>query len=703
MADRGPPSASHHASRARLVLLLAIVACHDPRRAATPAAPAGARGPEWPVPVRILVRGRGGELVAAGELGAGHDAALPSGDDWFVEPLAMPDGARAGQLADEVARHRVPGVALRGVALAPAVARALAGRDGPIALELGGGDLAADAAAALAAAPRLRRLGLRDSGVARAELTTLLSGLGALEVLDVGGTATDLEVVAAIASRRLTTLSVARTAVDDGVGEVLGRFVALEIVDLSETRAGDRTAAALAPLPIRELYLSDSAVTSRGAAALAPLAPLLRRLDLAGTAVRDDGVAWLGAAPALIELGLGDTATGDATLPRIRALTALEELDLARVRATAKALAAALGGLAHLRTLDLAGTRADDAVAKVVLGLPALEWLRLDDTVITDKGLAGVSDAATLRTLFLARTRVGDRGLTGLASLAQLREIGLRSTRATAATLAVLAGLPELTSVDVGRLPLAAADLTRLVAALPHLERVYLDGTRADGATIAALAGRPLRILHAGGTALDDDAVPALAALVELQEVSLDGTALGNAVATAIAAWPQLRVLSLAGTKIDERVLDAIAAHADLRALSSRGRRWRRSAGSARCHAWRRSASPPPRSTTPPSPPCAACPASARCRSPTTTCRRRSWRCSRPCPASPSSTSRATASPRSRPRSRACGRAASRSSWARAADLRNRRSRRRVDPLAMDPLRAIAMMIDGIARITAAR
>ncbi|HYO71394.1 MAG TPA: hypothetical protein VEU33_35475, partial [Archangium sp.] len=96
----------------------------------------------------------------------------------------------------------------------------------------------------------------------------------------------------------------------------------------------------------------------------------------------------------------------------------------------------ALERLPRLTSLDLGGTRLDDASAPLLAKLGQLSWLSLASTRITDAGLAHLPHS--LRTLYLTRDTVTDAGMTVLLQLPRLRELDLRGTGVSAGTQALL-------------------------------------------------------------------------------------------------------------------------------------------------------------------------------------------------------------------------------------------------------------------------
>jgi uncharacterized membrane protein/mono/diheme cytochrome c family protein len=89
----------------------------------------------------------------------------------------------------------------------------------------------------------------------------------------------------------------------------------------------------------------------------------------------------------------------------------------------------------------------DRELAALATIAPALRWLDLGETSVTDAGLAAVGSMTNLRRLHLDRTAISDAGLPHLAPLAQLEALNLHATSVTNAGLVALEALPRLRSL----------------------------------------------------------------------------------------------------------------------------------------------------------------------------------------------------------------------------------------------------------------
>jgi len=86
----------------------------------------------------------------------------------------------------------------------------------------------------------------------------------------------------------------------------------------------------------------------------------------------------------------------------------------------------------------------DGALAQLSPIAPAVQWLDLGGTSVTDAGLAALGPMRRLARLHLDQTKVTDSGLARLSQLKQIEYLNLRGTAVTDRGLAALRALPRL-------------------------------------------------------------------------------------------------------------------------------------------------------------------------------------------------------------------------------------------------------------------
>ncbi len=144
----------------------------------------------------------------------------------------------------------------------------------------------------------------------------------------------------------------------------------------------------------------------------------------------DDDLAFLELTPETQNLSLGRTSVSDAGLKHVTSLTQLEWLDVAYTAVGDEGLACARSAT-RLNHLIAEHTRITDAALETVAGFGELEILDLTGTQITDAGLAHLRPLSKLRELGLGQTAVTDAGMEHLRGLKNLEVLDLGGTQVT--------------------------------------------------------------------------------------------------------------------------------------------------------------------------------------------------------------------------------------------------------------------------------
>jgi hypothetical protein len=197
---------------------------------------------------------------------------------------------------------------------------------------------------------------------------------------------------------------------------------------------------------------------------------------------------------------------------------------------------------------------------------PALA-IMLNETGITDGGLAALKDLPYVQYLSVARTKVSDAGLAHFKGLASLEQLDLGDTQVSDAGLVHLEGLTRLNTVSLENTPVTSAGvacLKRLTALrdlnlantrvndaaladlreLTNLERLRLDGTQTTDAGMVDLAElKKLWLLGLNNTRVTDTGLEPLRRLPRLEELGLAATPVTDAGVTKLRqASPRLRI-----------------------------------------------------------------------------------------------------------------------------------------------------------------
>ncbi|MBL8761184.1 MAG: hypothetical protein JNL50_07770, partial [Phycisphaerae bacterium] len=103
---------------------------------------------------------------------------------------------------------------------------------------------------------------------------------------------------------------------------------------------------------------------------------------------------------------------------------------------------------------------------------PAIAWLNLSRTAITDTGLNSLKGLPELERLRLEWTSVGDSGLDFAATCAKLHSLNLVGTKATDAGLSKLAGCRSLRKLYVWKTGVTPEGIAKFKAARPEVDVV---------------------------------------------------------------------------------------------------------------------------------------------------------------------------------------------------------------------------------------
>lgn len=120
--------------------------------------------------------------------------------------------------------------------------------------------------------------------------------------------------------------------------------------------------------------------------------------------------------------------------------------------------------------MNTAATFTDEQLALLHPLAEQLAGLDLQNTKISDAGLAQIARCRNLVRLRLENTAVTDAGLTHLQNLSRLEYLNLYNTRVTDAGLRQLAGLPKLKSLYLWQTQASAAGAAELQKSLPGVK-----------------------------------------------------------------------------------------------------------------------------------------------------------------------------------------------------------------------------------------
>lgn len=159
----------------------------------------------------------------------------------------------------------------------------------------------------------------------------------------------------------------------------------------------------------------------------------------------------------------------------LKHLSLLERLDLTfNINFTSNCLET-IKSLPRLRCLRLGETNVDDDGLKIIGQMSALEYLDLEETRITVKGLQQLRNLVALKDLNLDGIKLNDEKCSFLESMESLEKIDLTKTGTGNSVLATLASVPRLTTLRILGMEIDGRSLSSL-SKLQNLRSLDLSG-----------------------------------------------------------------------------------------------------------------------------------------------------------------------------------------------------------------------------------
>jgi Leucine Rich repeat len=370
------------------------------------------------------------------------------------------------------------------------------------------------------------------------------------------------------------SLSGSRQITDEGLRH-LRRMPQLEKLHLHGCKISDKGLEVLRYLPnLREFAMTWRDITDAGAANLR-FCDQLENVELMGSTtgdgtiealqgkaklrrfttgrlVTDAGLGFLHNFPRLVtrhedgaEL-LIDGPFTDAGMACLAGLDGLTALDLFwHVSGITSEGFAHLAALPNLASLAADGKLSDDGAMRHIAALPALRFLRVQETLATDDGFEALGQSKTLESLWGRRCEgLGNRGFIALSTLPMLRGLGVSCKNVDDKALSRLPHFPslrELTPIDV------KDDGFLHVGGCRQLERLTCMYCRetTDVAT-GHIAGLHIKYYYAGLTQITDRSLEILGRMPSLEQIDMyECNSITDAGLVHLARLPQLREVNL--------------------------------------------------------------------------------------------------------------------------------------------------------------
>ena len=346
-----------------------------------------------------------------------------------------------------------------------------------------------------------------------------------------------------------------RVSADDETVDAVLKLSNLKVLRLACSGvSSDRILALKQFNQLEELLLQDTTITDEELSDLLSETVQLQRLTLRRLfRVTDDCLDSIVGLPeleilALIEMNVTSTGIQQAaTIPRLRSL------DLRNCGSLTADELADLPSFETLAELKLGGSTIDDAVMDILIEMPALKSLSIEDAQITEVGIQTLAEnvdlAARMRSLTFARSfGVSDEALASIGTMQSLETLALKDCYVTGSFVGALSE-----AVDGEPLPLKTLVMTgsflndEAMAALPAFAPtlVRLDMTRSAIMTSGmAQIGRltELQTLTLSECGLNDEGLAEIATLSKLTTLNISKNfEISNASTAVIEGLPALQ------------------------------------------------------------------------------------------------------------------------------------------------------------------
>lgn len=263
--------------------------------------------------------------------------------------------------------------------------------------------------------------------------------------------------------------------------------------------------ASLTSLAMRNTLISDKGIEQF------PALKLLKIIDLRlSPLLTDRSAVVLATMPSLRAVRVSGVNFTDEGVKHLLGLPQLTELDLRNCRKVTKDGIAATADKKSLRVLKIGGGTINDEILAVVAGMGNLTSLSLDNCDISDQGVEQLHTLGLTDLTIYQAASVTDQGLSSLRYFDGLRSLTLRDIPATCAALALLPNPDEMRTLNVAQSAITDEQV-KFLQAMIRLERLILNETNVTDACIDDLAKlKNLKYLEATQTQLSPEGVAKL-------------------------------------------------------------------------------------------------------------------------------------------------------------------------------------------------
>lgn len=288
-------------------------------------------------------------------------------------------------------------------------------------------------------------------------------------------------------------------------------------------------------------------------------------LEEAGAKLKKDGDGLV------IEADFRGTSIGDSALENLAGLRRVRSVLLNETAITDAGMAA-VGKVSTLQNVDLRGCTISNAGLEPLAGLSALKALRLSGesgaTSVDDDGMVHVAKMKNLKALLLDFLWVSEVGLEQLSGLDKLEELYLAKTLVGDDALAVMSQFPRLKRLRISQCQFENEGLAHL-AKVTTLEDLDLsENNPINDLGMPHLSElKKLKRLNLWRTYVGDPGVEHLAGLTDMEWLNLDNSQISDDCLKHLSRMSKLSFLHLGSTLVSDDGLPALEGLASLKDL----------------------------------------------------------------------------------------------------------------------------------------
>ncbi len=284
-----------------------------------------------------------------------------------------------------------------------------------------------------------------------------------------------------------------------------------------------------------------------GGSAIKDSAGRITGVDLRASWVTDTDLRRLAQLPNLTYLDLSLTRITDQGMQELKGLTGIVDLNLRYAEYVTDEGLAAIKGWRKLKRLNVHGAKISDTTLEHIAGITSLENLNIGSAMVTDIGLERLTSLPNLKELTIGGNKLTDAGLQALRQMPGLTFLDLGGRQGTDANVWAVrmsdVGLDAVLSLKGLRdLRMACSSIGVGIEGQRFAEVRYISVTTSWLERLKALPKLEKMSLQ-GCDRVNDESVPALAALPRLSQVDVKGSGITDKGAAALkAAKPGLEV-----------------------------------------------------------------------------------------------------------------------------------------------------------------